>query len=194
VTRRPTRFMTIMAVGSSFACLTSAAARAQNFSNHDGYTEGGSYRVQLEVSPYLWLPATSGKIGFARQAVANHISGAFGTAVPSLAGLANTLHFSFMGDTVLRYGPYSAETDIQYISASKSTNLPSGLQAVFVSTPRFCISLRTIYLSVELAIAVLDRRMVRSASAPSRMNARCCATVCALRRCCFLLTMRARNE
>src|SRR5271168_464943 len=84
----------LFAITFCLAGLVSKSAHAQYFSNHDGYTDSGTSRVQVELSPYLWLPATSGSVNFAYQAVANHISGNFGTSVPSLSSLANTLHFS----------------------------------------------------------------------------------------------------
>jgi hypothetical protein len=102
------------------------SAHAQYFSNHDGYTNDGNYRVQIELSPYLWLPATSGHIGFSRAAVANHISGDFSSGVPTIGDLASTLHFSFMGAGLVRYGPYSGELDLQYVYGSQSNDLPSG--------------------------------------------------------------------
>lgn len=120
------RYITAVAlftIALCLACSASKPARAQYFSNQDGYTDNGAYRVQVELSPYLWLPASSGKIGFARQAVASHISGNFSTSVPSISSLASTLHFSSMGAGLLRYGPYSAELDLQYINASQSKTL-----------------------------------------------------------------------
>jgi outer membrane protein OmpA-like peptidoglycan-associated protein len=98
-------------------------AHAQYFTDHDGYTNDGQSRVQVELSPYLWLPATSGSIGFAHGAVASRINGDFSSSVPSINDLANSLHFSFMGDGLLRYGPYSAEADLQYVSAFGSRTL-----------------------------------------------------------------------
>jgi outer membrane protein OmpA-like peptidoglycan-associated protein len=105
------------------AALAAQPARAQYFTNHDGYTDSGQARVQLEISPYLWLPATSGSIGFARQAVENNISGDFSTGIPSISQLASSLHFSFMGAGLLRYGAFSAEADLQYINAFGSKTL-----------------------------------------------------------------------
>jgi outer membrane protein OmpA-like peptidoglycan-associated protein len=116
-------------------------ARAQYFSDHDGYTDSGQARVQLELSPYLWLPASSGSIGFSRQAVNDHIYGHFSTGVPSINKLANSLHFSGMGEALLRYGAFSGEVDLQYVNAFGSKTLytaPNGslyrihLQASYV--------------------------------------------------------------
>ncbi len=108
---------------AGLAAVAAQPARAQYFTNHDGYTDSGQERVQLEISPYLWLPATSGNIGFSRQAIANNISGDFSTGIPSISRLASSLHFSFMGAGLLRYGPFSVETDLQYISAFGSKTL-----------------------------------------------------------------------
>jgi len=101
------------------------AAHAQYFSNHDGFTDSGGYRIQTELMPYLWLPATSGKVGFSRQAINNRFSGGFSSAVPSASQLADSLHFSFMGAGVMRYGPYSTELDMQYVNGSQSKDIPT---------------------------------------------------------------------
>jgi outer membrane protein OmpA-like peptidoglycan-associated protein len=98
-------------------------AYAQYFTNHDGYTDDGQYRLQVEISPYLWLPATSGSIAFAHSAIEDRRTGSFGSPVPSLSTLASSLHFSFMGDSILRYGPLSAEVDLQYVDAFASKTL-----------------------------------------------------------------------
>jgi outer membrane protein OmpA-like peptidoglycan-associated protein len=111
-----TALVAMMTIGLCFA-VAIKPAHAQYFSDHDGYTDSGGYRVQLEVSPYFWLPATSGAIGFARPGFANHFSGEFSSSVPPVGQIASHLHFSFMGDTVLRYGPFSGEVDLQYIDA-----------------------------------------------------------------------------
>lgn len=101
-------------------------AQAQFFSNKDGYTADGKYQVQLEVTPYVWLPATSGSVGFASPRISDRSTGNFSTAVPSLSKLANSLHGAFMGAGVVRYGPYSGEIDIQYVDASQSKTLFTG--------------------------------------------------------------------
>jgi outer membrane protein OmpA-like peptidoglycan-associated protein len=122
-----TAFVSIVSLGLCFA-VAIKPAHAQYFSDHDGYTDSGAYRVQLEVSPYLWLPATSGAVGFAREGFADHFSGEFSSSVPPVGEIASHLHFSFMGDTVLRYGPYSGEVDLQYVDAfaGKTRFTPDG--------------------------------------------------------------------
>jgi hypothetical protein len=39
------------------AGMVAQPASAQLFSPRNGYAADGSYRVQVEVTPYLWLPA-----------------------------------------------------------------------------------------------------------------------------------------
>jgi hypothetical protein len=92
-------------------------------SAQDGYAENGGYRVQVELTPYLWLPAASGtaRIGgnFGRDV-------SFDSGPPTIADLAHSLHGAFVGFGLLRYGPWSAELDTQWIDAfHKSTVLAS---------------------------------------------------------------------
>src|SRR3978361_1090610 len=87
------------------AGLAATPARAQFFSNKDGYAPDGNYRVQVELAPYLWLPATSGSVRFARPDVSNRLSGDFGTGVPTASQLSDSLHGAFMGAGLVRYGP-----------------------------------------------------------------------------------------
>lgn len=119
------RSVSLLSLSAAIVCLAIKPANAQYFTDHDGYTDSGKYRIQVELSPYLWLPGTSGSIGFAHSAIADRSSGNFGSPVPSLSTLASSLHFSFMGDGLLRYGPYSTELDLQYINAFGSKSLPS---------------------------------------------------------------------
>lgn len=77
-------------------------AQAQDFTNRDLYADNGTYRVQIELSPALWLPA---------------VHGSSFTAAP---------HPAFTGGGLLRYGPYSTELDVQYVSDSDNRTLPGG--------------------------------------------------------------------
>jgi outer membrane protein OmpA-like peptidoglycan-associated protein len=124
------RSTSLVSLSAMALCFAIKPAHAQYYTNHDGYTDSGQYRVQVELSPYLWLPATSGSVGFAHPAIIDRIhdrtgraSGEFSTSVPSLNSLTESLHFSFMGDGLLRYGPYSVETDLQYVSGFASKTL-----------------------------------------------------------------------
>jgi hypothetical protein len=99
--------------GGMLVVLAAVPAHAQ-FSPRDGYAPDGSYRVQVELTPYLWLPAVSGtaRIG---AAFAKDVS--FGSGPPSIADLAHSLHGAVVGDGLLRYGPWSAELDLQWLDA-----------------------------------------------------------------------------
>jgi hypothetical protein len=96
--------------------------RAQ-FSARDGYAENGGYRVQVELTPYLWLPATSGTARIGGSSVGRDVT--FSSGPPSIANLAHSLHGAFVGYGLVRYGPWSAELDFQWIDAfHKSTVQP----------------------------------------------------------------------
>jgi hypothetical protein len=99
------------------------AARAQLFSIKDGYAEDGRYQVQTELVPYLWLPAISGTIhtGSSRLGSVDVDSG-----FPTPADLAHSLHAAFMGSGLVRYGPWSAELDMQYVDGSQSATVATG--------------------------------------------------------------------
>ncbi len=107
----------------AFILLIGRAAQAQFFSVNDGYADDGKYRVQVEVSPYLWLPAVTGSVHFASSRLGTQ---EFNSGFPTAAGLKEALHAAFMGSGLVRYGPWSAEMDIQYINASTSTTLATG--------------------------------------------------------------------
>lgn len=97
------------------ALLVGAMPARAEVSPLDGYTADGAYRVNIELAPYAWLPASGGQVG-----LGNGASASFGTGIPTLSDLANHLHFSFLGDARLRYGPWSAELNVDYITASGS--------------------------------------------------------------------------
>jgi len=91
--------------------LVGGPAKAQFPSPRDGYAPDGTYRVQVELSPYLWLPATQTNLTIGPN------EGSASTGIPSLRDLANSLHGAFLGYGLLRYGPWSAELDINWVSA-----------------------------------------------------------------------------
>jgi outer membrane protein OmpA-like peptidoglycan-associated protein len=101
-------------------------ARAQYFSNRDGYTSTGAYRIQVELDPYLWWPGLSGSVNYAAPIANSRLPNTFNSGLLSPSDLAHILHAAFIGDGLVRYGPYSAEMDLQYISMSQSQDLPSG--------------------------------------------------------------------
>jgi OmpA family len=120
------RFITgaaLFAMVFAVASFAAKPAQAQYFTNHDGYTDSGGERVQVELDPYLWWPGLSGSVHFASPLVSSRNSGDFNTGLFSLSDILHTLHFAFMGSGIVRYGPYSAELDLQYLSVSQSETL-----------------------------------------------------------------------
>jgi hypothetical protein len=107
----------------AIAGLASARAQAQFFSNKDGYAADGSPKLQVELTPYVWWPGISGSVHFASPLVANRASGNFNTGLVSTSLIKETLHAAFIGAGIVRYGPYSAEVDLQYFSVSQSKDL-----------------------------------------------------------------------
>jgi hypothetical protein len=105
---------TVLTACCAATLLTTAPARAQPSAN-DGYAADGSARMQVELTPYLWLPATNTNVSLGPK---GGISGSVSTGVPSASQLANSLHGAFMGFALVRYGPWSAELDIDWVTAS----------------------------------------------------------------------------
>ena len=120
------RYSSSIALALCLAALASTPARAQYFSNRDGYTDAGGYRVQVELDPYFWWPGFTGSVNYATPIANSRLPNAFDTGLLSPSDIAHILHAAFIGDGLVRYGPYSAEMDIQYLSASQSQDLPSG--------------------------------------------------------------------
>jgi hypothetical protein len=80
---------------------TGGIARAQDFT-HDGYTAEGAYQLSVEIDPYLFLPhaeASASGLGPRGRAGASGSIGAW-KIVQSLDG-------AFMGNGIVRYGPYT---------------------------------------------------------------------------------------
>jgi hypothetical protein len=101
-------------------------ASAQLFSNKEGYSPDGSYRVQVEVTPYLWLPALNATVGLKRPA---------GTDVSinrprlTVSKLVDSLNGAFVADSLVRFGPWSAELNFDWISAHQSKTFPALVNA-----------------------------------------------------------------
>jgi hypothetical protein len=123
---KPTKAATYFAALLVFAGLASGPVQAQFFSNKDGYAADGSSRLQVELDPYAWWPGLGGSVHFASPLVANRSSGDFNTGLVSPSLIANTLHAAVIGAGIMRYGPFSAEMDLQYFSVSDSKNLFTG--------------------------------------------------------------------
>jgi hypothetical protein len=96
------------------------SARAEYFSNLDGFDAAGQPRVQVELSPYAWNPGVSGTVGFAAPHVGDRN---FNSGIPSAQELSNILRGAFMGSALVRYGNWSGEVDIVWIDVSQSKDV-----------------------------------------------------------------------
>ena len=66
--------------------------------------------MQVELTPYIWLPAVSGTIRVGGT-VGRDFSFDSGPSTP--ADLAHSLHGAIVGYGLVRYGPWSVELDLQ---------------------------------------------------------------------------------
>jgi hypothetical protein len=112
--RRPALLRCTLLAGLMLILLTGRSW--SQFSPRDGYASDGSSKLQFELAPYVWLPATSSSFNAGSR---GRISGNVTTPVPSIGDLAQSLHGAFMGYGLARYGPWSAELDIQWVDASQ---------------------------------------------------------------------------
>ncbi len=104
----------------AIAGLHARSARAQ-FSAREGYSADGSYHWSFELTPYLFLPAVDGTVGL------NHPPGtdiSISRPRPTISKLASTLTGAFVGDALVRFGPWSGEIDIDYIAAQQKRDFP----------------------------------------------------------------------
>jgi hypothetical protein len=95
----------------------SSAARA-GVSVDDGYGPDGLPQQHFELDPYVWLPATNAKIRLGNGASADISQG-----VPSPSDLVSKLNGAFLGFGLARYGAFSVELDIDYVSATETKGL-----------------------------------------------------------------------
>jgi hypothetical protein len=103
-------------VALSLASLAREAA-AQDFS-HDGYTPDGAYQLNVEVDPFGFLPhAAASASGLGPRGRAG-LSGSIGPwqIVESLKG-------ALFATGVVRYGPYSAELNIDWVDLSQGKSI-----------------------------------------------------------------------
>ena len=114
---------TIASVVGSLALAVAAAPASAQLSANDGYAADGSYKLQVEITPYLWLPATNTKFDLGPN---SRISGSVSSGIPTAAQLASSLHGAFMGYTLVRYGPWSAELDFDWVEATSNNKFVSG--------------------------------------------------------------------
>ncbi len=112
----------LLASGSLLAA--AGTARGQYFSNRDGFDAAGQPRVQVELSPYAWVPGVAGDIHFASPR-AGTVD--FNSGIPSAQKLFEGLRGAFMGAGVVRYGNWSGEVDAVWIDVSGSKGVGTGL-------------------------------------------------------------------
>ncbi len=104
-------------------CLAAFAPKVASagVSPDDGYAPDGSYQWHFELAPYAWVPATSASIRLGNGATANINAG-----MPTLSQIRNVLTGVFMGFGIVRYGPWSAQLNIDFVSASQTKGLGPG--------------------------------------------------------------------
>ncbi len=114
----------LLAAGAVLAL--AGSAQAQYFSNHDGFDAAGQPHVQVELSPYAWVPGVSGDLHFAAPRLGTVD---FNSGIPSAQQLSNSLRGAFMGSGILRYGDWSGELDVVWVDLSSSKGVGTGVLA-----------------------------------------------------------------
>lgn len=109
--------------GSLIAVALFADPALAQLSAKDGYAPDGAPHVQVELTPYIWLPAVSGtaRVG---GTVGRDFS--FDSGPPTPADLAHSLHGAIVGYGLVRYGPWSVELDLQWIDAFHKSTVQIG--------------------------------------------------------------------
>lgn len=101
-----------------FGMMIFESAAHAGVSVDDGYGPDGLPQQHFELDPYVWLPATSAKIRLGNGASVDISQG-----VPSPSDLVSKLNGAFLGFGLARYGAFSAELDINYVSATETKGL-----------------------------------------------------------------------
>ena len=114
------RALAALACAAVVASLHPIAAQAEVSAN-DGYAPDGSYEWHVELAPYAWSPATSAHVRLGNGASAN-----IGAGIPTVSRLRNVVTGAFMGFGLVRYGPWSAQVDVDYVSLSQTKGLGPG--------------------------------------------------------------------
>jgi hypothetical protein len=100
---------------TALAGMLAAAPAHAGVSADDGYTGSGAPEVHVELTPYIWLPATSAHFNLGPR---GDISRSALSGIPTASELEDSLHGAFMGNGLVRYGPWSAELDILWVDAA----------------------------------------------------------------------------
>ena len=101
---------------AALAVTGASAAPSEGFTPHDGFTADGKPQLAGKLDAYLWLPRTdvdadlplvpNADISIPVSSVLSHLTGAF------------------MGDGIVRYGNWSGEANLFYISVGKTQDVP----------------------------------------------------------------------
>lgn len=116
------RAVRLLGAASAFAIAAAALPARAEVSPQDGFAPDGSYQVHVEIDPYLWLPATRGTLTLGNGAQASISAG-----IPSVNDLTSHLHGALFGFGLVRYGPWSAELNFNWLSASGSKEIAPDL-------------------------------------------------------------------
>jgi hypothetical protein len=131
--------LALAAIAGLFSLAVAQPALAQ-FSSQEGYASGAPHWT-VEAQPYLWLPATSAKVGLG---IAPGLD-LSGTSRPTLANVVGSLKAAVTCDCIVRYGNWSGEVDLSYISLAGTRGFPPLLpgqpqRRLSASTSLFLIS------------------------------------------------------
>jgi hypothetical protein len=168
------RFKTSVFGGGAVACailIASSIAHA-GVSVDDGFGPDGLPQQHFELDPYVWLPAMGARIFLGNGASVDIRQG-----VPSPSDLVSKLNGAFLGFGLARYGAFSAELDVNYVSATETKNLGGNIltlsRSLKLDTSLFRISPGFGYEvfrgDVGTVPATLDARVGFSYTDPSAM-------------------------
>jgi hypothetical protein len=104
----------------AFVALATASPASAQFVANEGFNANGSPTLAIELQPYLYLPHSSITIGLARPP-GEDIT--IDRPRPTLADVLAKLNAAFDCDCDVRYGNWSGEVNILYVSVSTKTNL-----------------------------------------------------------------------
>ena len=94
---------------------------AAQFSAHEGFTASGAPEWTFEISPYLFLPNINATIGLAHPAGFDF---SINQPRPTVSKLTESLTGAFTADNLVRYGDWSGELNILYVSGEATRNFP----------------------------------------------------------------------
>jgi hypothetical protein len=129
------------------------------FSSREGFNADGRPTPAFEAQLWLYLPAVDATIGLNRPPGTDIV---INRPRPTVADVVNHLSFAFTCDCTVRYGDWSADVTVLYVSTKQKTNVPplppalpqavinSTLSVVYVSPGLGYRVLRTDHVSLDL--------------------------------------------